>query len=140
MNKKSRNIILWIWIGTTSLLDLGIGIFSFPLIAYINYPNDGMAYYEDNAYTMPIPGIVFNQIMISLLVFLFGIVWSAIVLMSSERLLFFLKFPTPQNNKFSHFSLGLFKFALLTMTIAIFVGNANLIYDQMQGRAALDRQ
>ena len=139
MNKKARNLILWIWIGTTSLLDLGIGVFSFPLIAYINYTHNGAPYYEDTAYTMPIHRIVFNQIIISILVFLFGIVWSAIVLMSSERLLVFLKFPTPQNNKFTHFSLGLFKFALLTIILTIFVGNANLIYDQIQGRSAFDR-
>ena len=140
MNKNARNIILWIWIGTTSLLDLGIGVFSFPLVAYINYTNDGAPYYEDNAYTMPIHGIVFNQIIISLLVFLFGLVWSAIVLMSSERLLFFLKFPTPQNNRFSHFSLGLFKFALLTIMLTILFGNVHLIYDQIQGRSAFDRK
>jgi hypothetical protein len=140
MNKKAGNIILLVWIGTTSLLDLGIGIFSFPIIAYVNYLNDGAPYYEENAYTIPIHEIVLNQTIVSLLVFLFGIVWSVIVLLSSERLLFLLKFPTPQNNKFSRFSLGLLKFALLTMILTILVGNITLIYDQIQGRAAFDRK
>jgi hypothetical protein len=140
MNKQAGNIILSIWLGITSLLDLGISIFFYPIVAYINYTNDGAPYYEENAYIIPIHQIVLNQIVMSLLVLLFGLVWSAIVLMSSQRLLVFLKFPIPQNNKFSHFSLGLFKFALLTIFLAILVGNITLIHDQIQGRAAFDRK
>jgi hypothetical protein len=135
MNKTIEKIILWIWIGTTSLLDFLLGMFAFSLLAYVNHSNEGV-YYEGNAYTQPIYVMVFNQILMSLLVFLFGVAWSAIVLISSERLLVFLQLPTPQNNKFSHFSLGLFKFALLTVVLTILVGNIYLIYDQIHGRAA----
>jgi hypothetical protein len=128
MNKTVEKIILWIWIGTTSLLDFLLGMFAFPLLADVNHSNDG-------ADTQSLYIIVFNQILMSLLVFLFGVVWSAIVLMSSERLLVFLQLPTPQNHKFSHFSLGLFKFALLTVVITLLTSNIYLIYDQIQGRS-----
>jgi hypothetical protein len=138
MNKKAGNTILLIWIGITSLLDLGLGMFFYPIIVYVNYANDGAPFYEDNAYAIPIHELVLNQIVVSLLLLLFGVVWSAIVLMSSERLLVLLKFPTPQNHKFSHFSLGLFKFALLTIVLAILIGNVSLIYDQIQGRSAFN--
>jgi hypothetical protein len=65
---------------------------------------------------------------------LFGLVWSSIVLLGTERLLVFLNIPTPGTNKFTKLSLGLFKFALLTMIFSLLIGNINLIYDQIQGR------
>lgn len=128
MNKKVVRIILFSWVGATSLLDLSIGVFSFFTIAYMN-PTD----YEYVADTFPIH-IIVVQIIGSLLVFLFGIIWSSIILLATERLLVFLKFPTAGNNKFSKFSLGLFKIALLSIAIALLMGNISLIYHQMQGK------
>jgi hypothetical protein len=135
MSKKGRNLVLLLWIGTTLLLDLLLGVFSLPLVAFVNAMNDGAPYYEDNTYALPIQTVVVNQVVTSLLLILFGLAWSAIVLMSSERLLLFLKFPTPQNHKFSDLSLNLFKFALLVVVFTILIGNISLIYDQIQGRA-----
>jgi hypothetical protein len=136
MNKKVANIILWTWLGTTTLLDLSIGLFSFSTLAYLDRANGGTPYDEYNAYNLSIKTIVINQVIISLVVFLFGLAWSGIVLLATERLLVFLNFPTPGNNKFSKLSLGLFKFALLTTILALLIGNIYLIYDQIQGRSA----
>jgi hypothetical protein len=130
MNKKVRSIILSTWIGITSSLDLCIGILSFSIIAYINYAENG-----STESTLPIYVIALTQIIISLLVLLFGVVWASIILLATEKLLFSLKFPTPGNNKFSKLSLGLFKLALTTIAIALLLGNINLVYNQLQGRA-----
>lgn len=126
--------MLWIWIVTTLLFDLLLGMFSLPLVAYVNSMNAGLPYYEDSTYSLPIQSIVLNQVITSLLLLLFGLVWSAIVLMSSERLLLFLKFPTSPSKKFSGLSLNLFKFALLTVIFTVLIGNISLIHDQIQGR------
>jgi hypothetical protein len=134
MNKAVEQLVLWIWIGTTSSLDFLLVMVALPTIAQVNYFSDSGFYHDDNAYTQPIYAIVINQIVISGLCLLFGLVWAAIVLIGSERLLVFLKIYTPGNNKFSHFSLGLFKFALIIVIFTILVGNIGLIYDQIQGR------
>jgi hypothetical protein len=134
MSKKVRSLVLLLWIGTTLLLDLLLGTFSLPLVAFVNLMNAGVPYAEDSTYNLPLHSIVLNQVITSLLVLLFGLVWSSIVLMSSERLLLFLKFPTAQNNKFSGLSLNLFKLALLTVIFTVLIGNISLIYDQIQGR------
>jgi hypothetical protein len=135
MNKKVANIILWAWLGITTLLDLSIGLFSFSTLAYLDRANGATPYDEYNAYNLSIETIALNQVIISLVVFLFGLAWSGIVLLATERLLVFLNLPTPGNNKFSKLSLGLLKFALLTTILALLIGNGYLIYDQIQGRA-----
>jgi hypothetical protein len=135
MNKKVRQIILLLWIGTTSLLDLSLALFLYPIVTFFNYADDGAPYYEQNAYHLPIHTIVINQILVSCLFLLFGIAWSSIVLLGSERLMYFLRFPTPGNNKFSHLSLGLFKFALIVIGCTLLFSNIYLVYDQMQGRS-----
>jgi hypothetical protein len=134
MSKRSKNLILWIWIGITLLLDLLLGMFSLPLVAYVNSTNAGMRYAEDSTYSLPIQSIVINQVATSLILLSFGLVWSAIILMSSERLLLFLNFPTSPNNKFSIVSLNLFKLALSIVIFTILIGNISLIHDQIQGR------
>jgi hypothetical protein len=134
MNKKVRQIILLLWIATTSILDFSLAFFTYPIITFFNYTNDGPPYYEKNPYHLPIPEIVLNQVLVSFLFLLFGIAWSSIVLLGSERLIYFLRFPTPGNNKFTHLSLGLFKFALIVIVGTILFSNIYLVYDQMQGR------
>jgi hypothetical protein len=138
MSKAVDKLILWLWIGTTSLLDLSLVIFTLPTIARVNYLNSGLSS-EDSIFTQPLYILAIDQIGISLLFWLFGMVWAAIVLIASERLLVFLDFPTPGNNKFSQLSLALFKFALVAIVFVILIGNISLIYDQIQGRAGLDR-
>ncbi|AFY94441.1 hypothetical protein [Chamaesiphon minutus] len=137
MNKKVRQIILLLWIGTTSLLDFLLALFTYPLITFFNYANDGPPYYEQNSYYLPIHEIVINQVLVSFLFLLFGIAWSSIILLGTERLLSFLRFPTPGNNKFTHLSLGLLKFALITIVCTILASNIYLIYDQIQGRGGI---
>jgi hypothetical protein len=137
MNKKVRQIILLLWIGTTLLLDLLLALFTYPLITFFNYTNDGPPHYEQNPYYLPVYEIVLNQVLVSFLFLLFGIAWSSIILLGTERLLYFLRFPTPGNNKFTHLSLGLLKFALITIACTILASNIYLVYDQIQGREAI---
>jgi uncharacterized membrane protein YjgN (DUF898 family) len=137
MSKAVEKLILWMWIGTTSILDLSLVVFALPTIGHIDYFNAG-SYFDESVYTQSIYAIIVTQIIVSFLFLCFGLVWSAIVLIASERLLVFLKFPTPGNRKFSRLSLALFKFALIAIVLTILIGNISLIYDQVQGRAALD--
>jgi hypothetical protein len=136
--KAINKLILWLWIGTTSLLDLSLVIFTLPTIARVNYFNSAVAA-GDSISKQPLYLLAIDQIGVSLLFLLFGMVWAAIVLIATERLLVFLDFPTPGNNKFSRLSLGLFKLALIAIVFAILIGNISLIYDQIQGRAGLNR-
>ncbi len=138
MIKAINKLILWLWIGTTSLLDLSLVIFTLPTIARVNYFNSAVSV-VDSISNQPIYLLAIDQIGISLLFLLFGMVWSVIVLIATERLLVFLAFPTPRNNRFSRLSLTLFKLALVAIVLTILIGNISLIYDQIQGRAGLDR-
>jgi uncharacterized membrane protein YjgN (DUF898 family) len=131
--KAINKLILWLWIGTTSLLDLSLVILTLPTIARVNYFNSAVSV-EDSISRQPIYLLAIDQIGISLLFLLFGMVWAAIVLIASERLLVFLEFPTPGNNRFSKFSLALFKLALVAIVLTVLIGNISLIYDQIQGR------
>ncbi|GEM_PF-6776600 len=133
MDKKVRQLILFLWIGTTSFLDLAIAGFTFSFIACLDCGIYGTIDRESTA--VPIYSIVINQTGLSLLMLLVGIVWSGLVLLATERLLVFLKFPTPGNSKFSKFSLGLLKVALVTITIAILLSNIYFIYMRMQGES-----
>jgi hypothetical protein len=137
MNRKVRQIILLLWIGTTSLLDFLLALFAYPLITFFNYSKDSPPHYELNPYYLPIHEIVINQVLISFLFLLFGVAWSSIILLGTERLLYFLQFPTPGNNKFTRLSLGLLKFALITIVCTILASNIYLIYDQIQGRDSI---
>ena len=130
MMKAINKLILWLWISTTSLLDLSLVIFILPTIARVNYFN-GAVSAVDSISNQPLYLFAIDQIGISLLFLLFGMVWAAIVLIATERLLVFLDFPTPRNNKFSRLSLGLFKLALIAIVFAITIGNISLIYDQI---------
>ncbi len=132
MMKAINKLILWLWISTTSLLDLSLVISILPTIARVNYFN-GAVSAVDSISNQPLYLLAIDQIGISLLFWLFGLVWAAIVLIATERLLVFLDFPTPGNNKFSRLSLALFKFALVAIVFAILIGNISLIYDQIQG-------
>ncbi len=136
MMKAINKLILWLWIGTTSLLDLSLVILTLPTIARVNYFNSAVSV-TDSISKQPLYLLAIDQIGISLLFLLFGLVWAAIVLIASERLLVFLEFPTPGNNKFSRFSLALFKLALVAIVLTILIGNISLIYDQIQGRGIL---
>jgi uncharacterized membrane protein YjgN (DUF898 family) len=136
--KAINKLILWLWIGTTSLLDFSLVILTLPTIARVNYFNSAVSV-ADSISRQPIYLLAIDQIGISLLFLLFGLVWAAIVLIASERLLVFLEFPTPGNNRFSKFSLALFKLALVAIVLTILIGNISLIYDQIQGRSGLDR-
>jgi hypothetical protein len=138
MIKAINKLILWLWIGTTSLLDLSLVIFTLPTIARVNYFNSPVSV-VDSISNQPLYLLAIDQIGFSLLFLLFGMVWAAIVLIASERLLVFLEFPTPGNNKFSRLSLTLFKLALVAIVLTILIGNISLIYDQVQGRAEIDR-
>jgi hypothetical protein len=137
MNKKVRQTILLLWIGTTLLLDFLLALFTYPIITFFNYTNDGPPYYEQNSYYLPIYEIALNQVLVSFLFLFFGVAWSSIILLGTERLLYFLQFPTPGNKKFTHLSLGLFKFALITIVCTILASNIYLIYDQIQGRESI---
>ena len=130
MDKKVRQLILFLWIGTTSLLDLAIAGFTFSLIACLNCTSYGMSDRESTA--VPIYTIVINQTVLSLLMLLAGIVWSGLVLLATERLLFSLKFPTPGNSKFSKFSLSLLKIALIIIVVALLLSNIYFVYTRMQ--------
>jgi hypothetical protein len=132
MDKKVRQIMLLLWIGTTSLLDLAIAGFAFSLIACLN-----CAGISGESSAVPIYAIVINQVLISLLMLLVGIVWSGLVLLATERLLVFLKFPTPGNSKFSKFSLGLLKVALIAIVLALISSNIYLVYTQIQGDSGI---
>jgi hypothetical protein len=138
MIKAINKLILWLWIGTTSLLDLSLVIFTLPTIARVNYFNSPVSA-VDSISKQPLYLLAIDQIGFSLLFLLFGMVWAAIVLIASERLLVFLEFPTPGNNKFSRFSLALFKLALMAIVLTVLIGNISLIYDQVQGRVEIDR-
>jgi uncharacterized membrane protein YjgN (DUF898 family) len=131
MIRKVDKLILWLWIGTTSLLDLSLVIFTLPTISRVNYFNSAVSA-ADSISKQPVYLLAIDQIGISLLFLLFGMVWAAIVLIASERLLVFLEFPTPGNNKFSRLSLTLFKLALMAIVLTILIGNISLIYDQIQ--------
>jgi hypothetical protein len=135
MSRAVEKFILWTWIGTTSILDLALVAVALPILGKIDYFNDG--YGDESAYTQPIYAIIITQIVVSFLFLLLGLVWAAIVLITTERLLVFLKFPTPGNRKFSHLSLGIFKFALVMIILTIFIGNIYLIFDQLHGRGVL---
>jgi hypothetical protein len=132
MNKKVRQIILLLWIGITLLIDFLISIFAFSLIGYPVIPIDSIS---ETIYNLPLDRLIFAQVTVTLLMCLFGLAWSVIVLLGTERLLSFLRFPTPGNNKFSKLSLSLFKLALIAIILTIAIGNGYLIYDQIQGRA-----
>jgi uncharacterized membrane protein YjgN (DUF898 family) len=136
--KAINKLILWLWIGTTSLLDFSLVILTLPTISRVNYFNSAVSV-ADSISRQPIYLLAIDQIGISLLFLLFGLVWAAIVLIASERLLVFLEFPTPGNNRFSKFSLALFKLALVAIVLTVLIGNISLIYDQIQGRSGLDR-
>jgi hypothetical protein len=129
MDKKVRQLILLLWIGTTSLLDLAIAGFTFSLIGCLDCANYGTLDRDSTA--VPIYSIVINQSVLSLLMLSVGIVWSGLVLLATERLLVFLKFPTPGNSKFSKFSLGLLKIALITIVVALLLSNIYFIYTRM---------
>ena len=132
MDKKVRQLILFLWIGTTSLLDFAIAGFTFSLIACLDCANYGTI---DRESAVPIYTIVINQTLLSLLMLLVGIVWSGLVLLATERLLIFFEFPTPGNSKFSKFSLGLLKIALVTTSTALLLGNIYFIYMRTQGES-----
>ena len=132
MDRKVTQVMLLVWIGTTALLDLAIAGFAFSLIACLNCATYGIA---DGESTVPIYTLVINQVAISLLMLLIGIVWSGLVLLATQRLLVFLNFPTPGNRKFSKLSLGLLKFALIATVLALLLGNIYLIYTRMQGES-----
>jgi hypothetical protein len=132
MMKAINKLILWLWISTTSLLDLSLVIFILPTIARVNYFNSGVSA-VDSISNQPLYLLAIDQIGISLLFWLFGMVWAAIVLIATERLLVFLEFPTPGNNKFSRLSLALFKLALTVIIFTILIGNISLIHDRLQG-------
>jgi hypothetical protein len=131
MDKKVKQPILLLWIGITSALDFAIAGFTFSLLACLNCTNYGTIDRESAA--VPLYTIVINQVLLSLLMLLVGIVWSGLVLLATERVLVFLELPTPGNSKFTKFSLGLLKFALLAIGIALLLGNLYLIYTQLQG-------
>jgi uncharacterized membrane protein YjgN (DUF898 family) len=131
MMKAINKLILWLWIGTTSLLDLSLVIFILPTIARVNYFNSEVSA-ADSISKQPLYLLAIDQIGISLLFLLFGMMWAAIVLIASERLLVFIEFPTPGNNRFSRLSLALFKLALMAIVFTILIGNISLIYDQIQ--------
>jgi hypothetical protein len=130
MTKQARQIILLLWIGTTLLLDLTIAGFAFSLIACLNCATYGMTREDAN---IPIYTIVINQVAISLLMLLVGVVWSGLILLATERLLVFLNFPTPGNRKFTKLSLGLLKVSLIATVLTLIVGNIYLVYRQMGG-------
>jgi uncharacterized membrane protein YjgN (DUF898 family) len=132
MMKAINKLILWLWIGTTSLLDLSLVIFTLPTIARVNYFNGAISA-VDSISKQPLYLLAIDQIGISLLFLLFGMMWAAIVLIASERLLVFIEFPTPGNNRFSRLSLALFKLALMAIVFTILIGNISLIYDRVQG-------
>ncbi|WP_373541857.1 hypothetical protein [Chamaesiphon sp.] len=134
MNKKIRQFILLLWIGTTLLIDLLISAFSFSLVGYPVHPDDSRS---ETTYNLPLDRLTFTQVAVTLLMCLSGLAWSVIVLLGTERLLAWLRFPIPGNHKFSKLSLGLFKFALIAIMLTIVIGNGYLIYDQIQGRAGL---
>jgi hypothetical protein len=134
MDKKVKQPILLLWIGITSALDFAIAGFTFSLLACLNCANYGTI--ERDSAAVPVYTIVINQILLSLLMLLVGIVWSGLVLLATERLLVFLKLPTPGNSKFTKFSLGLLKFALIAICLALFLGNFYLIYTRMQGESS----
>lgn len=138
MTKKTRQAVLSLWILVTSGLDLWLAWFTGTLIAFWNYAGDRPPYYEETPYRLPIDRLVFNQFSISILCLLCGIAWSLMILISSERLLGFLQFPTPTNNKFSHLSLGLFKLALVVVALTQIVSNGYMIYDQIHGRGSIN--
>ncbi|WP_310488305.1 hypothetical protein [Chamaesiphon sp. VAR_69_metabat_338] len=138
MSKAINKLILWLWIGTTSLLDLSLVTLTLPTIARTNYFNNTV-YALDSISKQPLYLLAIDRIGISLLFLLFGMVWAAIVLIASERLLVFLAFPTPGNNKFSRLSLTLFKLALAAIVFTILIGNISLIYDLFQGEVGIDR-
>jgi hypothetical protein len=134
MNKKARQIILLLWVGTTLLIDFLISIFAFSLVGYPVIPIDSIS---DTSYNLPLDRLIFAQVIVTVLMCLFGLAWSVIVLLGTERLLSLLRFSIPGNRKFSKFSLGLFKLALIAVALTIAIGNGYLIYDQIQGRAGL---
>jgi hypothetical protein len=138
MNKTVASITLLFWIGTTICLDLLLAMFSLPIVAATMAIDDATPYYERYAYRAPIYEVVLVQVGISLLFLAIGIVWSALVLLISERLLIFLKYPTPQNHKFSHLSLTLFKIALAIAIFTVLIGNISSIYDHIQARTHLN--
>jgi hypothetical protein len=135
MNKTVAGLILLLWIGTTLCLDLTIALFSLPIVANLPAANDGIPYYERQIFTDPLLEVVSIQVVISLVFLAFGIVWSGIVLLATERILRFLKFPMPPANKFSILSLNLFKIALSSAIFTFSIANICTIYDQIQGRS-----
>jgi hypothetical protein len=132
MDKKVTQVMLLVWIGTTALLDLAIAGWAFSLIACLDCLTYGMTRADA---AVPIYVTVINQVSISLLMLLVGVVWSGFVLLATERLLVFLNFPTPGNRKFSKLSLGLLKFALITTILALLLGNIYLVYTLIGGES-----
>jgi hypothetical protein len=139
MNKAVKKLILWMWIGISNYVGLMLGLKSIYIISYLASYNDGAPFYEQNSYATPIHEIIILQIAVTVVLLIFGLVWAALVLILSERLLAFLQFPAPGNNKFSKLSLGLFKFALIVIIFGVSIGNISLVYDQIQGRAQFNR-
>lgn len=139
MQKAIGNLILGIWISSSLLVDIFLGAMSLWIVGFSLSLSEGGPYRKATPYAMPIHEVLISQISISLLCLFIGLAWSGIVLVISERLLGLLKSTPPSSWRFRRLSFGLFILAIATISIGIVIGNAILLSDQIQGRAAFNR-
>jgi hypothetical protein len=132
-SKIISNLIISIWIGTVGSIDLLLSWIS--LIIRIGISLNESGYYrKDTPYAVPIHEVIFSQFYLSIGCLCIGFVWSGILIIISERLLFLLKFPKYQDRRFHSLTLKLVGFTMGMIVVAIAIGNGWIAVDQIRGR------
>jgi hypothetical protein len=139
VHKAVKKLILSIWIGITLSIDLFLSTISFWVVRFVITLNEGGPFRKDTPYAMPIYDVVLHQIAVSLVALFFGLIWLGIVAIASERILLLLRFSRSQNSSFNSLSLKLLGFGIVAICLGIAIGNIDIIYDQIQGRARFER-
>jgi hypothetical protein len=133
INSIISNSILSIWISIIVSIDLLLSWISLIISVSISLNESGY-YRKDTPYAMPIYEVIFGQVYLSIGCLCIGSIWSVILIIISERLLFLLKFTKSQDRRFHSLTLKLVGFTMGLIIVAIAIGNGWIAYDQIRGR------
>jgi hypothetical protein len=131
-------LILSIWIGIVGSIDLLLSWISLIISTSISLNESGY-YRKDTPYAMAIHEVIFGQFYLSIGCLCIGSIWSVIVIIVSERILFLLKFPKSQDRRFHSLTLKLVGFTMGMIVVAIAIGNGWIAYDQIRGRERFEQ-
>jgi hypothetical protein len=139
MNQVVKKLILSIWIGITISIDLFLSKIAFWIVRFTLALNEGGPFRKDTPYAMPVYEVILHQVIVSIVTLSIGIICAGIGWKISARILLLFRFYRPDRSRFDRLNLQLLQFGIIAIGVGITIGNIDIIYDQIQGRARFDR-